>query len=128
MPGPHARHDHRGLGPPPRLAAASGLLLALCWALGGVTVDSSGADELLQLLALPILLWAAWRLAQASMTRTRALALACAAAIVLVPLWQLLPLPQGVGMGRGRFLQVGDRIRLGVEGLGVQEQAVVAAG
>ena len=36
--------------------------------------------------------------------------------------------PQGVGMGRGRFLQVGDRIRLGVEGLGVQEQAVVAAG
>jgi 2,4-diketo-3-deoxy-L-fuconate hydrolase len=36
--------------------------------------------------------------------------------------------PQGVGMGRGRFLQVGDRLRLGVEGLGVQEQAVVAAG
>ena len=36
--------------------------------------------------------------------------------------------PQGLGMGRGRFLQVGDRIRLGVEGLGVQEQAVVAAG
>jgi 2,4-diketo-3-deoxy-L-fuconate hydrolase len=36
--------------------------------------------------------------------------------------------PQGVGMGRGRFLQVGDRLRLGVEGLGVQEQTVVAAG
>ncbi len=36
--------------------------------------------------------------------------------------------PQGVGMGRGRFLQVGDRVRLGVEGLGVQEQEVVAAG
>lgn len=35
--------------------------------------------------------------------------------------------PQGVGMGRDRFLQVGDRVRLGVEGLGVQEQAVVAA-
>ena len=35
--------------------------------------------------------------------------------------------PQGVGMGRGRFLQVGDRIRLGVEGLGVQEQAVIGA-
>ena len=34
--------------------------------------------------------------------------------------------PQGVGMGRGRFLQVGDRVRLGVEGLGQQEQTVIA--
>jgi 2-keto-4-pentenoate hydratase/2-oxohepta-3-ene-1,7-dioic acid hydratase in catechol pathway len=34
--------------------------------------------------------------------------------------------PQGVGIGRGRFLQVGDRVRLGVEGLGEQEQTVVA--
>jgi ureidoglycolate lyase len=35
--------------------------------------------------------------------------------------------PQGVGIGRGRFLQVGDRVRLGVEGLGEQQQTVVAA-
>jgi 2-keto-4-pentenoate hydratase/2-oxohepta-3-ene-1,7-dioic acid hydratase in catechol pathway len=35
--------------------------------------------------------------------------------------------PQGVGIGRGRFLQVGDRVRLGVEGLGEQEQTVIAA-
>ena len=35
--------------------------------------------------------------------------------------------PQGVGMGRGRFLNVGDRIRLGIEGLGEQQQTVVAA-
>lgn len=34
--------------------------------------------------------------------------------------------PQGVGMGRGRFLQIGDKVRLGIEGLGVQEQTVVA--
>lgn len=34
--------------------------------------------------------------------------------------------PQGVGMGRGRFLKVGDKVRLGVEGLGEQEQTVVA--
>ncbi|MDO8790031.1 MAG: fumarylacetoacetate hydrolase family protein [Sulfuritalea sp.] len=34
--------------------------------------------------------------------------------------------PQGVGMGRGRFLQLGDRVRLGVEGLGEQEQTVIA--
>ena len=35
--------------------------------------------------------------------------------------------PQGVGLGRGRFLKPGDRLRLGVDGLGVQEQRVVAA-
>jgi 2-keto-4-pentenoate hydratase/2-oxohepta-3-ene-1,7-dioic acid hydratase in catechol pathway len=35
--------------------------------------------------------------------------------------------PQGVGMGRNRFLQVGDRVRLGVEGLGEQEQTVIAS-
>ncbi|TRZ97312.1 MAG: FAA hydrolase family protein [Rhodocyclaceae bacterium] len=34
--------------------------------------------------------------------------------------------PQGVGMGRGRFLRLGDKVRLGVEGLGEQEQTVVA--
>ena len=36
--------------------------------------------------------------------------------------------PQGVGMGRGRFLKPGDKVRLGVEGLGEQEQTVIAAG
>ncbi len=35
--------------------------------------------------------------------------------------------PQGVGLGRGRFLQLGDRLRLGVEGLGEQQQTVIAA-
>ncbi len=34
--------------------------------------------------------------------------------------------PQGVGMGRGRFLKLGDKLRLGVGGLGEQEQPVVA--
>ncbi|MDP3512157.1 MAG: fumarylacetoacetate hydrolase family protein [Sulfuritalea sp.] len=34
--------------------------------------------------------------------------------------------PQGVGMGRGRFLQLGDRLRLGVDGLGEQQQTVIA--
>ena len=34
--------------------------------------------------------------------------------------------PQGVGMGRGRFLKLGDKIRLGVEGLGEQQQTVIA--
>jgi ureidoglycolate lyase len=35
--------------------------------------------------------------------------------------------PQGVGMGRGKFLQVGDKLRLAVEGLGEQHQTVRAA-
>jgi 2-keto-4-pentenoate hydratase/2-oxohepta-3-ene-1,7-dioic acid hydratase in catechol pathway len=34
--------------------------------------------------------------------------------------------PQGVGMGRGRFLKIGDKVKLGVEGLGEQEQTVIA--
>jgi len=34
--------------------------------------------------------------------------------------------PQGVGMGRGFYLKLGDRVRLGVEGLGEQEQTVIA--
>ncbi|MBI3096223.1 MAG: fumarylacetoacetate hydrolase family protein [Rhodocyclales bacterium] len=34
--------------------------------------------------------------------------------------------PQGVGMGRGRFLQLGDTVRLGVAGLGEQQQTVIA--
>ncbi|MCM2288839.1 MAG: fumarylacetoacetate hydrolase family protein [Sulfuritalea sp.] len=34
--------------------------------------------------------------------------------------------PQGVGMGRGRFLKIGDKLRLGVEGLGEQQQTVIA--
>ncbi|MCX7146767.1 MAG: fumarylacetoacetate hydrolase family protein [Sulfuritalea sp.] len=34
--------------------------------------------------------------------------------------------PQGVGIGRGRFLQIGDKVALGVEGLGEQQQTVIA--
>jgi 2-keto-4-pentenoate hydratase/2-oxohepta-3-ene-1,7-dioic acid hydratase in catechol pathway len=34
--------------------------------------------------------------------------------------------PQGVGMGRGRFLKIGDKLQFGIDGLGEQEQTVVA--
>ena len=36
--------------------------------------------------------------------------------------------PPGVGMGMKpqRFLQAGDSLRLGIDGLGVQEQTIVA--
>ena len=122
MPNPDSPHllDH-GVRLSPWFAAVSGLLLVLCWALGGVTVDRTGADETLQLLAWPVMVWAVWRLAQAPMTRTLALALACAAAIVLVPLWQLLPLPQALGMGgAARKLVAADLVQAGVTLAGVQ--------
>ena len=35
--------------------------------------------------------------------------------------------PQGVGMGRGIFLKPGDKLRLAVEGLGEQNQTILAA-
>jgi len=98
MPDRHPRQHLNGTRQTRGFAAACGLLLVLCWALGGVTVDSSGADELLQLFALPIVLLAAWRLTWVPINRTVAIALAFAAAILLVPLWQLLPLPQALGL------------------------------
>ena len=121
MPNPDVPFDPRRERRSPRLAAAAGLLLVLCWALGGVTVDSTGADETLQLLALPVIGWAAWRLAQAPITRTLALALACAGAIMLVPLLQLLPLPQALGMAAAARTQVAaDLVQAGVTPPGVQ--------
>jgi len=115
MPHRHSRHDPFGARHTLWFTAASGVLLVLCWALGGVTVDSTGADELLQLLALPILLLAAWRLTQAPIDRTVAIALALAAAVVLVPLWQLLPLPGALGMaGEARAAIAADLAQAGV--------------
>jgi len=115
MPHRQPRHDLHGARHTQWFAAASGVLLVLCWALGGVTVDSSGADEFLQLLAVPVLLWGAGRLAQAPMNRTLALALAFAAAILLVPLWQLLPLPQALGLaGTARAEVASDLAEAGV--------------
>lgn len=109
MPHRDPRHDIHGYPGASWFLLANSLLLAACWALGGVTVDSSRADEFLQMLALPVLCWSGWRLTVVPMTRTLALALACAAAIVLLPLWQLLPLPQVFGMGgSGRALVVAD--------------------
>jgi len=99
MPHRHPRDSTIGGRLTSAFMMASSALLIACWALGGVTVDSSGADEVLQLLALPIVLWAGWRLMQYPMSSAVRLSLLAAAVIVLVPLWQLLPLPQALGMG-----------------------------
>jgi O-antigen ligase len=120
MPYRHSRHDPLGARHTLWFTAASGVLLVLCWALGGVTVDSTGADELLQLLALPVLLLAAWRLTQVPINRTLAISLALAAAVVLVPLWQLLPLPGALGMaGEARAAITADLATAGASVDGV---------
>ena len=77
---------------------AMSLLLLLCWMLGGVTVDSTSADEILQLASLPILAWGLWRFSGAPPSRSNAMAVGLMLAIVAIPLWQLLPMPHGIGM------------------------------
>ncbi|MEO5963313.1 MAG: hypothetical protein ABIP87_07735, partial [Thermomonas sp.] len=75
------------------------LLLVLCWVLGGVTVDSTSADEVLQLAALPVLAFATWQLSALRISRTIGIALLLLLVLLALPVWQLLPLPQAIGMG-----------------------------
>jgi hypothetical protein len=84
-------------------AVVMGALLVLCWMLGGVTVDHTPADELLQLAALPVLAWAIWRMSGVPLSRTTIVALAFVAAVVALPLFQLMPLPDALATwGAGR--------------------------
>lgn len=91
------------------------LLLFLCWLQGGVVDDPGPADELLQLLGLPLVVLGGWRLA-ATVTLPRPVRFALALAILLValPLLQVLPLPSVealAGSGRQAIsadLQVAD--------------------
>lgn len=70
------------------------LLLLACWLGGGVAVDPGPMDEWLQLLALPLLGAAAWRVSRQgvgdALQRAAMLALML---ITLVPLLQLVSLP-----------------------------------
>ena len=94
---------------------AMGLLLALCWMLGGVTVDDTSADEILQLAALPVIAWAACRITSLSVSRTIAVALVLLLVIVALPLWQLLPLPYAIGSwGAGRQSIASDLVTAGL--------------
>jgi len=78
------------------LACAGASLLVSCLVLGGGTSAGFLSDAVLQFLAIPVLLLAAWRLLDVpSGERPRAALLLCAA-IVLVPLVQVLPLPASV--------------------------------
>lgn len=72
------------------------LLLLACWLGGGVTVDDTGIDEGLQLLALPVLLLAVWRLLMEGGSPWVRVGVVAALLIVLVPALQLLPIPMAL--------------------------------
>ncbi len=84
----------RDASPRNQLVPALALLLIAAWVFGGVTVDDTPADEVVQLLALPVLLLSAWVLFQEGVANNlQRMALLSAAGAVLIPLLQLLPLP-----------------------------------
>lgn len=74
--------------------AAAGLLS--CLLLGGGTHSGFLSDAVLQLLTIPVLLAALWRISGAPRRRELGWALAACAAILAVPLLQLIPLPPGI--------------------------------
>lgn len=70
-------------------------LLGACWLLGGVTADSTNADEWLVLWSLPLLLCAGWLLLSGGVAgRLQRWSLLAAGMVLVVPLLQLLPLPE----------------------------------
>lgn len=61
--------------------------------LGGGTVQGFLSDAILQLAALPLLLWSLWKLFEGPLTQQMRVALAFCTVIALLPLVQLVPLP-----------------------------------
>lgn len=91
------------------------VLLMLCWALGGVSVDPRPIDEILQLVSLPVLGVALWRVSAPS-ANPPLIAFALIGMVIALPLWQLLPLPHAVGMsGAARQGISSDLMTAGVQ-------------
>ena len=92
-------------------------LLVATWLGGGVTEDPTGIDELLQLLALPVLALATFVLASEGVaSRLTRLAIGVALLIALVPLLQLLPIGQGLwASGPAREALQQDLAAVGVD-------------
>lgn len=74
-----------------RLVGAAGAYLAVCLVLGGATRSGFAADAVLQLLAVPLLLFALWQIGECP--EGWRWPLAFCVSVVLVPLLQLVPLP-----------------------------------
>jgi O-antigen ligase len=68
------------------------LLLCLVFVAGGSSQARGWTDAMTQLLALPVLLVAAWRVVALPVSRVRSLGLVAIAAVALLPWLQLLPL------------------------------------
>ena len=71
----------------------SGFGFLSCFLLGGSTSNGHLSDAVLQLLSIPVLLAALWRILDAPRLRETRRALAFCGAILAVPLLQLVPLP-----------------------------------
>jgi O-antigen ligase len=70
--------------------------LVCCLLLGGGTRAGFLSDAALQLLCIPLLLAALWRLGDVTLTRQMRWALAFCLLCVFVPLFQLIPLPPAI--------------------------------
>jgi O-antigen ligase len=73
--------------------AALYVLLFFVFVTGGTSQQRGWTDAIAQLMALPILLVASWRLARLAPSRVRLVAMVALAAILVLPWLQLLPLP-----------------------------------
>lgn len=73
--------------------AALYLLLLFVFVTGGSSQQRGWSDAIAQLLALPVILVACWRLARMPASRVRTAGLLAFGAIALLPWLQLLPLP-----------------------------------
>src|SRR5690606_15127965 len=71
-------------------------LLVLAFLTGGSSQISGWDDTAVQLLAVPVLAWALWRIAGQPASAGRNLALGVAALIASVPLLQMLPVPESL--------------------------------
>lgn len=94
-------------GPWDAVAIASGILLALSFALGGASQNHALRLAVVELGALPLLVLAAGRLAKDGLWREHRFALGLLAAIVAIPLVQLIPLPPAIWAslpGRGEMV------------------------
>lgn len=89
-------------------------LLALCALTGGSSMESGPGESAAQLLSLPLLAWAGWRLLQRPGGPVTAAWLAFAALVLAIPLLQSL-LPGGLAGGEGREALARDLAAFGIQ-------------
>src|SRR5690606_35264434 len=92
------------------------VLLVLAFLTGGSSQISGWDDSVVQLLALPVLGWALWRISGQPASAMRNLALGVAALVACVPLLQLVSIPESLwGLPEARQRLAGDLAGVGAE-------------